>query len=156
MKGEQSIWDKGGAWVATQMALMAMCFGLGWWQAGNWSGGWYVIFSGVLLAAGAWFAISGVAALGRNRTIFPEPVEGGILIEHGIYSLVRHPLYTSVMMLSLSWACWCQSISALCCALVMIGFLTAKARSEENRLLKRFPSYADYMKRTERFLPWLF
>ena len=122
---------------------------------GDWPGSWPKVASGILLAIGAAFGISGVVVLGHNRTIFPEPVPESTLIQHGIYGLVRHPLYTSVVMLSFSWACWRQSVLALIGALAMIGVLTAKALSEEERLLRKFPAYADYMKRTKRFLPWL-
>jgi protein-S-isoprenylcysteine O-methyltransferase Ste14 len=43
-----------------------------------------------LLGAGAVFGIAGAIVLGRNRTVFPEPLPQARLVRSGIYSIVRH------------------------------------------------------------------
>lgn len=110
----------------------------------------------LLLVAGAFFGIAGAAALGRNRTIFPRPRAGATLVVHGIYAWVRHPLYTSVILLSFAWAAAWGSLPAAGLAAVETAFLVAKARHEEAWLVTLFPEYGEYRRRVRRFLPGIF
>ena len=107
------------------------------------------------LVAGAAFGISGALALKGNRTIFPQPKPHSQLVQRGIYARVRHPLYTSVMLVSLGWALLWQSVPALVTAIALMPFLVAKAQKEEGWLRQKFPDYADYEKRVPRFVPHL-
>jgi len=149
--------DKGRGWVVAQITLMLACLVSGWltpwrWQGVSWD---WCIALGLTLAS-AWFGIAGVIVLGGNRTIYPEPREGGALVRHGVYRHVRHPLYSSVMLLAFGWAIWFHSLLALGLAVLMAVFLTFKASSEERRLVRRFPDYSSYQGTTKRFIPWLF
>jgi protein-S-isoprenylcysteine O-methyltransferase Ste14 len=109
----------------------------------------------VLLAAGAFFGIAGVRALGRNLTPFPRPRPGSELVRHGIYAHVRHPLYACLMLASLGWALVWQSAAASLAALALIPFFRAKARREEQWLRDHFPGYAEYEHQVPRFVPRL-
>ena len=60
-----------------------------------------VIPGGILLSIGTGAALAGAIALGRNITPFPKPSEKAQLVRRGIFSLVRHPIYTGVMFASL-------------------------------------------------------
>lgn len=123
---------------------------------GDWRG-WATTLAAVLLTAiGAVFGISGVAVLRGNRTTFPEPRPTGRLVRSGIYGIVRHPLYVSVISLSLAWALWWRSTPGLALALAGTLFLDAKARHEEKRLRQRFPDYRDYARGVKRLIPWLY
>jgi protein-S-isoprenylcysteine O-methyltransferase Ste14 len=116
--------------------------------------GLVAISAGVaLFLVGGYFGMAGVIALGRNRTAFPQPREGSHLVQHGIYGVVRHPLYTSVMLASLGWGLIWQSGLALMAALALIPFFHAKARREERWLREKFPGYAEYRKRVPPFVP---
>lgn len=146
---------RGGAWVIVQFALMIAVIVLGLVLPGDCTR-WPVIVAGlVLLVAGGGFGIAGVAALGRNRTPYPQPRAGSELVQRGIYARVRHPLYTSVMLVSLGWALIWQSGPAFHPALALIPFCHAKARREERWLREQFPGYAEYEKCVPRFLPRL-
>ena len=92
-------------------------------------------------------------ALGRNSTPFPRPSDGSQLVQTGIYGMVRHPLYTSVMTASLGWALIWESWYAVLPALMLIPFFHAKVRREERWLQEKFPDYADYARRVPRFIP---
>jgi protein-S-isoprenylcysteine O-methyltransferase Ste14 len=128
----------------------------GWFTRGAWEGGFAFVSGLVLLVAGAALGIAGALSLGRNRTIFPEPLARGQLVRSGIYTHVRHPLYASVMLLSFAWALCLCSPAGLVAAALLSGFLLLKTGSEERRLLRRFPDYAGYRQQTKRFLPWIF
>lgn len=146
---------RGGAWVVVQFVLMVAVIALGVLFHGNWTNV-PVITTGVgLFVLGGYFGLAGVAVLGRNRTPFPRPREHSEMIVHGIYSRVRHPLYTSVILVSLGWALIWESWAASAVALALIPFFHAKARREEDWLRDKFPGYADYARRVPRFLPRL-
>lgn len=141
-------------WVIGQIVLMAACVASGLTWSGQWLGQWHEVAALILTLVGAIFGVAGVWVLGRNRTIFPEPRARSVLIQHGIYRWVRHPLYTSVMMLSGAWGIWVRSYPALVGSVCLMLFLVLKSRTEEVLLLKRFPEYAEYRNRTPAFIPW--
>jgi protein-S-isoprenylcysteine O-methyltransferase Ste14 len=146
---------RGGAWVVAQSVLMLAVILLGVLFPGDWTRIPVIAIGGLLFIIGGYFGIAGVRVLGKNRTPFPQPREHSELIAHGIYSRVRHPLYTSVILASLGWALIWQSAASLAAALVMIPFFHAKARREERWLSEKFAGYADYARRVPRFVPAL-
>jgi protein-S-isoprenylcysteine O-methyltransferase Ste14 len=148
--------QRGGIWVLAQgalllaVALLAMRFrGKGRHPS--------LAFTGIaLLSLGAGAILAGAVALGRNLTPFPKPREKARLVRHGIFTLIRHPLYTGVMLMSLGWALVWQSLAALLMALGLIAFLDAKARREESWLREKFAEYLDYEGRVKRFIPGIY
>ncbi len=146
---------RGGWWVVAQSILMLAAVGLAVRYPGNWTRTTVIVTGFVLFSLGGYLGIAGVMVLGKNRTPFPQPRPGSQLVQRGIYARVRHPLYTSVMLASLGWAMIWQSIAALVAAITLIPFFHAKARHEEAILRQTFSGYADYARRTPRFLPRL-
>ena len=147
--------ERGGAWVAIQFVLMTAVIGLAVVVHGDGTGLAVIAMGVALFLVGGVFGIGGLIVLGRNRTPFPQPREGSKLVQRGIYGVVRHPLYTSVMLASLGWALIWQSGLALAVALAQIPFFAAKAAREERWLRGKFPDYAVYVTRVPRFLPRL-
>jgi hypothetical protein len=73
-----------------------------------------------------------------------------------IYHYIRHPLYASL--LYLAWGIFFKSPSLLdgCIAAVATAFLYATARADENECLVKFGGeYAEYMKATKMFIPFI-
>ena len=144
--------QRGGVWVVgqgvllTAVVLLAVCG----YRSGFPMG---VRIVGVaLMIAGASVALAGAMALGRNLTPLPMPSAQARLVRHGIYAVIRHPLYTSVIAVAVGWALVWQSWPALVVAAALIPFFAAKARREERWLREIFPEYAEYEKRVPRFL----
>lgn len=128
----------------------------GIWWPGSRPGGW-VIGVGILLAGvGAWIGILGAWQLGKNRTAYPKPCVGGELVATGIYGWIRHPLYTSLILLSLGCAVEQWSGLAGMSTLGLAWFLDAKARREERWLERTYSGYGDYRKRVRRFVPGIY
>jgi protein-S-isoprenylcysteine O-methyltransferase Ste14 len=80
------------------------------------------------------------------------------LVRTGVYRFIRHPLYASLLA-----ATWCahlknpEAAASLGLALAASAFLTATAVAEEVENLERFGlDYAAYMRRTRRFIPFVF
>lgn len=147
---------RGGLWVLGQWLLMLATLAAGPWGAGSWSAPWSRPLAVILLGCGAAFGIAGVRALGPRRTTFPEPKPDAVLVRGGVYHFVRHPLYTSLILLSFSWALAWQSLPAVVLALATALFLDLKARQEERRLRRQFPEYEDYAAEVRRLLPWIY
>jgi len=149
-------WQRGGLWVIAQSLIMLAALAAAPLWADGWHGWWSRAAAVCLLVSGAVFGIAGAAVLGHSRTIFPEPPPQAKLVRGGIYGIVRHPLYTSVILISLAWALWWRSIPGLGLAVAMLVFLDAKSRHEERRLRSRFPDYDDYARGVRRLLPWIY
>ena len=80
------------------------------------------------------------------------------LVTVGAYRLIRHPLYASL--LALVWCAYLKdpcAVSGIVLAPVASAFFIATAVAEERENLASFGApYAAYMKRTRRFVPFLF
>ncbi len=80
-----------------------------------------------------------------------------VLVVQGAFRYIRHPLYASLLLLTWGAALkrfsWSSGLAALAASVSL--YLTARAEEQEN--LHRFgPSYAAYMQKTRRFIPFLF
>jgi protein-S-isoprenylcysteine O-methyltransferase Ste14 len=152
----QNFLRKGGPWVLAQIALILAVLVLGPVLGGPpWSQVCTPVGS-ALIFAGAVFGISGACSLGRNLTPYPKPLESSRLVRTGIFRIVRHPLYTSLILLASGWSIVWSSGSALLAAAGLAVLLDAKARLEERWLRARFPDYAAYALRVRRLLPWIY
>lgn len=79
------------------------------------------------------------------------------LVTVGAYRYIRHPLYTSLLLLG--WGTFLKDPSILggLLALAMSAFLVATAKTEETENLDRFgESYTAYIKSSKMFVPFLF
>ena len=105
-------------------------------------------------------ALVGLAAVLANPpgnfNIRPDPKPGGRLVEHGIYRRVRHPMYTAVTLFGLGCVAATPSANAWLAAGFLFLVLVVKAMAEERALCRVHEGYADYMRRTERFVPKVF
>lgn len=80
-----------------------------------------------------------------------------VLVTTGIFAHIRHPMYASL--LALAWGAFCQDPSLAGAGLGGVATLALwlTARSDERECLAYFgQSYAEYMQRTRRFIPYLF
>jgi protein-S-isoprenylcysteine O-methyltransferase Ste14 len=148
--------QRGGAWVLGQTTLMlaVIVLALRFRGGGHWVG--MFVPGAVLLGVGAIVGLLGAIGLGRGLTPFPKPTPDMRLIQNGIYAIIRHPLYTSVMAAALGWALVWQSWPAVLAGLALIPFLDLKSRREERWLREQFPEYREYAKRVHRFIPWVY
>jgi protein-S-isoprenylcysteine O-methyltransferase Ste14 len=145
--------QRGRPWVVAQNLLTMAVLLLAPLFCGQWRGRAATGAGVVLFGAGAAFGIAGVRALGRNRTPYPRPLENSTLVHHGVYGIVRHPLYSSLMCASVGWALLWSSWVALAAAFALVLLLRAKAVIEERWLRERYPEYRDYERRVKRFVP---
>jgi len=143
---------RGGSWVLAQFALLAAIVGIGRLDLLTFSFeaqtavGWGLI--GLALVVGVWASLS----LGGNLTPYPKPVEAGTMVEHGPYRVVRHPIYTAVVVGMIGISIRSGDWISLALSVGLIPFFLAKSSFEERHLLEEYPGYAAYQERVPRRL----
>lgn len=98
----------------------------------------------------------GSVHLREYLTPLPYPVDHSQLVQHGVYAVVRHPLYASLLSAGLAWTLYNLSLSHLLLLAVAFVFFDYKAAKEERWLTERHPEYADYARRVRKLVPGLY
>ena len=134
-----------------QVVLCVLLIRFGW--RGMWDNPWLWIGVGMGFLVGA----SGVWAMRLSHVkMTPEPGHAAELCERGIYRLIRHPMYSGLLMGMTMFAFaaggWIGWLLWLGLAVVLWG----KLWIEEKLWSERGPAYREYMTRTRRIIPWLF
>lgn len=112
-----------------------------------------ILVGDLLLVAGLMWSVWSVRCLDRSLSVVPQ---ARVLVEHGPYRLVRHPLYLGELVAMLGLAL------TLGGALPLVGWVTLvllqcyRAVQEEALLTDFLPGYESYRSRTARVLPGLF
>jgi protein-S-isoprenylcysteine O-methyltransferase Ste14 len=117
---------------------------------------WLRLVGLVILAIGGIFGTGGVLALGNNLTPFPKPIEGGALVTTSVYGVVRHPIYTGLILGTLGWGIFRSSLLGIGLAVVLLVFFDLKSRREEKWLAEAYPGYEVYRQRVKKLIPWLY
>ena len=112
------------------------------------------LYSGVAIASLAMilFLIAGIN-LGANYTPCYDSYLPEDIIQNGLYKLIRHPLYTSNLLLVLGVFIACGSALILINFCILFIYYLMAALYEEKALLEHFPAYQKYKNQTGRFLP---
>jgi protein-S-isoprenylcysteine O-methyltransferase Ste14 len=79
------------------------------------------------------------------------------LVTTGVFAHIRHPLYCSLLLLA--WGAFLKDPSRVGSGLALgaTAFLLATARAEEAENVRYFGApYREYMRRTKRFIPFVF
>jgi protein-S-isoprenylcysteine O-methyltransferase Ste14 len=121
-------------------------------------------WSGLASAASAALCLVGLGGVvlgsitlgGRNVSPFPRPTEDGALVERGIFSVVRHPIYAGFSLAAFGWSLMWSSVVAFAAALVLLAFFDIKARREERWLEGKYPGYRAYRSRVKKLIPFLY
>jgi len=108
-----------------------------------------------------WFAggLLGVWAIFVMRfrvSVLPEVRKNQNFIVVGPYHVVRHPMYTAVLLVGLACVLYRTDIFSVGAWLVLLTDLVVKLRYEEGLLREKFPGYSAYATRTWRLVPWLY
>ena len=96
-----------------------------------------------LVVAGAIVAALAVTGLGSSLTALPAPLHDASLRTGGIYGVVRHPIYSGLLLMAAGWSV-ATSPWALLVTAVLAVELDLKRRVEEKFLSATYPGYAAY------------
>jgi protein-S-isoprenylcysteine O-methyltransferase Ste14 len=111
-----------------------------------------IALQGVAVVLMVWARITFGA---RSFHAAANPTEGG-LVTTGPYRLMRHPIYTSVVLFCFAGASAHVSLLAIGLASVVAVGALARLFLEERVLFARYPEYAAYAARTKRMVPYVF
>ncbi|WP_426129117.1 protein-S-isoprenylcysteine O-methyltransferase [Pararhizobium sp. PWRC1-1] len=119
---------------------------------------WAVVVGGIIFAIAVWVFRRTHKALGRNWSITLEIRDKHKMVTGGPYAFIRHPMYTSFMLMGLGQAFllsnWVGGLAGLL-GFSILFFL--RVDKEERMMLEIFgPQYRDYMARTKRLVPYLY
>lgn len=104
---------------------------------------------GVLNYTGLIMVLSGVVMfLAALYTIKSLETYSGDLIQHGIYSRIRHPMYLAFILWLTGMPLFYGAYFSMAMALVLIANVLFWRYLEEMELVHRFPGYREYSRRT--------
>ena len=152
---------RGEGWVVAQVILLSAIGGLGSLDLIK-DGSidpWGAIAGGVglvAIAGGSLVAARGAWDLRASLSPFPRPVAGAPLIQSGAYRLIRHPIYSGLVLGALGWGLVTGSILAIGTTGLLFLLFAGKSRREEIWLSAVHPEYRAYQERTKRLIPWIF
>jgi protein-S-isoprenylcysteine O-methyltransferase Ste14 len=152
---------RGEGWVAAQLVLFAIIAiaGLrdlvGQGSVTPWGPAVSVIGIGAIVVGGG-VAARGIWDLRSGLSPFPRPIAGAPLVESGAYRLVRHPIYSGLVLGAIGWGLATGSILAIGAAGLLFLMLAAKSHREEAWLAAIHPEYGAYQRRTKRLIPWIY
>lgn len=108
-----------------------------------------------ICALGVGLAAAARLQLGRNWGMPASLKENPDLVTSGPYRIIRHPIYTGILLAMLGTALTESALWLL--PLVIAGpYFFVAARHEERLMLAQFPDqYPAYMKRTKMLLPFV-
>jgi protein-S-isoprenylcysteine O-methyltransferase Ste14 len=149
--------ERGEWWVVAQAVLfVAAIFAP---RGSKWSPGWRRagrVVGAPLALAGAGLGVAGFRALGENLTPLPHPKEDATLVQGGVYEIVRHPIYSSVILTTLGAGLLTANRMRILLGLVFFAFFDAKARREEAWLTEKFPAYPAYRRSVKKLIPFIY
>jgi len=114
-------------------------------------------WSGAALAAGGLlFSVWGRRHLGKNWSQAVTVKEGHELITSGPYALVRHPIYTGLLLAFIGSAVARGEWRGLLAVVLVFGALRHKLRLEEKWMRAQFgESYEAYSRRVAALVPYI-
>lgn len=151
--------ERGGWWVVAQLVMFVAAYFIpdrfGWtvpWTSPDLATGAGV----VLLAAGVLLFVIAALTLGPALTPFPRPNEAGVLRTGGVYAIVRHPIYTGVLLAAFGWSLTHHSVVGLGFDVLLFFFFDRKSAREERWLVERYPDYGSYRQRVRKLIPGIY
>ncbi len=92
------------------------------------------------------FIIFSVKDLGNSLSPMPRPKENSTLITSGIYKIFRHPMYYSLIIISISLFIKSFTIYNLILSILLTYIISIKIKIEEEYLTRKYNKYTLYKK----------
>lgn len=90
-----------------------------------------------------------------NFNITPDVKVEGFLVERGPYAYIRHPMYSSLIIICAALVVDYFTMARLAILVTLIIDLVVKLRYEEGLLSAHYDTYAEYMARSKRLIPFV-
>ena len=140
---------------AFEALLLLLFFNVDFWFGKAFS--WYQILSWVFLFISALLALSGFYCLKKYGKLIEGWEDTTHLITQGIFRYIRHPLYSSLILLAIGILLKNVTLKSLAACFISIAFLVAASKVEEKENCVKFGSiYNSYKKATRSYIPFIF
>lgn len=90
-----------------------------------------------------------------NFNISPHVKPHGRMVAHGPYRLMRHPMYTAILLTIWPMVAGHFSYTRLAFAIALTIVLVVKLHIEEDYLKKAFIPYREYTRKTFKLIPFI-
>jgi len=113
----------------------------------------------LLVMAGFIISLFALNTLGNNWTGMTDYriKKGQVLVQNGVYKIVRHPIYLAVILEIVGYEFVANSWFVIILTLCSIVIMNKQANKEEELLTKKFGiEYQKYKSRTKKFIPFLY
>ena len=123
--------------------------------------GWFVLPKGVSIGASILFLIAYVlyAEVLRENTYLSRTIEvkeNQMVIDTGLYAVVRHPMYGVTLLLFLSMPIVLGSVYSFIIFLAYPFIIAKRIKGEEDFLEKELPGYTEYKQKVKyRLIPFV-
>ena len=111
---------------------------------------WLLIITSVVVVSSGFYMLR---RFGQPKDVIDDTV---VLVMQGIYKYIRHPLYSSLILLA--WGAFFKNITlvSLSLALIASSLAIAMAKIEEKENIQKFgDDYSKYIKTTKMFIPFI-
>jgi protein-S-isoprenylcysteine O-methyltransferase Ste14 len=108
-----------------------------------------------LVLVGLFIAIWARVTLGSNWSARVTLKENHELIQRGPYRVIRHPIYSGLLLMIFGTAFLVGKVGAFIVLVMCFGGFWVKLRQEETLLSKHLSGYPEYMRRTKALVPFI-
>lgn len=148
-------------WLPLIIAMLLL--GPGEWYGQSWLREKFIEHTNLVGMIGLSIAVMGAIIactsrymLGKNWSLSVQKKEDHQLIQSGIYKMVRHPIYTGLLLLFIGNAIIVGDYRAIIAVVIVFVSLWLKLKKEEKLLIEIFGTkYTEYKKLTKALIPYL-
>lgn len=106
------------------------------------------------VVAGALMLWARVTFGGRSFHAGANPTEGGLVMT-GPYRLIRHPIYTAILLFMWAGVASQGAIVDVLLGIVATAAVAVRIGAEEALVVETYPQYTEYARHTKRIIPFV-
>lgn len=111
----------------------------------------------ILFLIGVAIRLVGKRTLGKYYSYGLRTLPNQVLIKHGIYRHVRHPITLAAIVYDIGIPLFFSSLYGFFIMLGLIPLMLYRIKIEERMLLEKFgDEYREYMKKTKKLVPFIY
>ena len=111
---------------------------------------WLVMIASLVIVSSGFYMLR---KFGKPKDVIDDTA---VLVTRGIYKYIRHPLYSSLILLA--WGVFLKDVTLVSFALALVASVlpVAMAKVEEKENIQKFDEeYSSYIKATKMFIPFI-
>lgn len=111
--------------------------------------------AGLAIVLGLFMGGNGLWQIRGHLTPFPSPKAHAQLVTDGAYAVVRHPIYTGIVLILAGYALYSAHAYRMAITALLLVLFYFKSGYEERKLLEMFSEYRWYKRHVGRLWPRL-